>query len=517
MLHTELFGGSTYYLFTLSLFFVAILELVRRLWSRSFGKYPLPPGPPRRFLVGNTVGQLPGKNQPWAAYASWSKAYGPIIHTRVFNQTTIFLNSAKVVLDLLESRSALYSDRPRQVLTGDIAGNSLGVFSISFLHPRFKIYRKLLNSGLSPRAAISYRTIQQQEARILLKNLLDKPEDFTAHIRTAAAAIILKVAYGYDLHKDSHEVDFVKIIEDGFKLTAPLSIPGKYIYVQVFPFLKYVPSWFPGASFKRLALRIRRENSRIGAVPFQWAKKAMATGNYVESFTSKHLQPESGELPNEDEQDIIKYCSGALYVGGADTTVSALVSFIYLMATNSEVQKRAQAEVDSVAEGRLPTFDDFPSLPYVRAILKETLRWGPVAPMGLRHRVIQDDIYEGYRIPKGAVVVGNIWAITHDEEMYPEPMAFKPERHLGDNPETDPLKFVFGFGRRVCPGAHLAEMSLMLNMTSILATFDVRKALDADGKEIDPPAEWFTGVTSHLKPFPCRIIPRSADIVSLLE
>ncbi|KAF9000231.1 cytochrome P450 [Cyathus striatus] len=508
---------SIYSLLTISLLPFITLELVRRVWLKRVKRYPLPPGPPQRLFIGNTVDQLPGGNQPWVTYASWSKIYGPVIHTHILNRTTVFLNSAKAVVDLLESRSSIYSSRPRTVMTGHIAGRKLTVFGISFLHPRFKTYRKLLNSGLNPRAATSYRPIQQQEARILLKSLLHKPENFVNHIRTNAAAIILKVTYGYDLHQNSHEVDFVKLIEDGFELSSQLSIPRRFALVEAFPFLRFLPSWFPGASFKRLALRIGRELDRIDDVPFKWAKETIASGNYVESFMSKHLQPVSGKHLSEDEQDTIKYSSAALYVGGADTTVSALVSFIYIMATNPEVQKHAQAEVDSVINGRLPTFDDLPSLPYVKAVLKETLRWGSVAPLGLRHSVIQDDVYEGYRIPKGSTVIANIWAITHDEEVYPKPMMFKPERHLGDHPETDPFKFVFGFGRRVCPGSHLAEMSLMLTMSSILVTFDVRKALDADGKEIDPPAEWSTGVTSHLKPFPCWISPRSADTMSLLE
>ena len=80
------------------------------------------------------------------------------------------------------------------------------------------------------------------------------------------------------------------------------------------------------------------------------------------------------------------------------------------MALCPEVQRRAQADIDlEIAHDRLPTLDDFDSLPYLRAIIKETLRWGPVAPLGLPHRVMQDDFYEGYFIPKGATIVGNVW------------------------------------------------------------------------------------------------------------
>jgi cytochrome P450 len=79
------------------------------------------------------------------------------------------------------------------------------------------------------------------------------------------------------------------------------------------------------------------------------------------------------------------------------------------MALYPEVQKRAQADIDHAVHDRLPTLDDLDALPYLRALIKEISRWGPVAPLGLPHRVLQDDVYEGYFIPKGATVVGNVW------------------------------------------------------------------------------------------------------------
>jgi len=123
------------------------------------------------------------------------------------------------------------------------------------------------------------------------------------------------------------------------------------------------------------------------------------SGNYVESFTSQHLRPEDGHEIDAEEEDIIKWCSAALYVGGADTvsivvafpsvililfkTVSALASFVLLMALHPDIQRRAQAEIDEVVgKDRLPTTADQVSLPYVSAVVKEVLRFAPVAPLG---------------------------------------------------------------------------------------------------------------------------------------
>ncbi|KDR84295.1 hypothetical protein GALMADRAFT_205982 [Galerina marginata CBS 339.88] len=455
------------------------------------GGIRLPPGPKPRFLTGN-LHQLP-KTTPWLTFTSWSKLYGPIVYFRVMNKEAIVLNSGKVALDLLESRSALYSDRPVSYMGGEIAGRKHSVFRASLLDPRFKIFRRLLQNGLNARASKSYRPIQTTETQTLLQGLANSPKEFSAHVRRNAVAVILKVAYGYQV--ESNDDPLVLHLEEGFKLTGTLNVPGKF-WVEFIPILRFVPSWLPGAGFKRLALETGKKLSRIEDVPFEWAKKEIATGNFVESFTSKHLLEEGKALDQ--------------------SAVDDLRCFILLMALHPEIQKRAQDDIDSISPNRLPALDDFDSLPFIKAIVKETLRWAPVAPMGLPHRVIEADIYENYFIPKGAMVLANIWAITHDEEIYPDPETFDPYRHIGNAPQPDPYKFVFGYGRRICPGAHLAEMSLFLNMASILAVFNISKAVDDNGLEKEPEIEWTSGTTRHLKAFECQIKPRSKEHLSLL-
>lgn len=116
---------------------------------------------------------------------------------------------------------------------------------------------------------------------------------------------------------------------------------------------------------------------------------------------------------------------------------------------NPDVQKKAQAELDSViGPDRLPTWDDRSSLPYVDAVLKETLRWNTATPLGVPHAVIQDDVYEGKFIPAGSTVISNIWAIMRDESEFKNPDSFWPERFLQPNPPKDPHSYAFGFGRR---------------------------------------------------------------------
>lgn len=80
------------------------------------------------------------------------------------------------------------------------------------------------------------------------------------------------------------------------------------------------------------------------------------------------------------------------------------------MALNPDAQRKAQAELDSVVGGdRLPQFSDRESLPYVNALVKEVIRWHTVAPIGVPHRSLEDDVYAGHFIPGGSIVMVNQW------------------------------------------------------------------------------------------------------------
>jgi len=120
----------------------------------------------------------------------------------------------------------------------------------------------------------------------------------------------------------------------------------------------------------------------------------------------------------------------------------------------------------------------------------------------------QDDVYEGVFIPKGTLVIANIWfvpspsrfghrihnyfrAINRDPKTYTNPHVFDPLRFLdGKTPET---KSIFGFGRRYCPGVGLADASMFLQITQMLAVFRLERTRDTHGHEIIPPAIWETG------------------------
>jgi len=147
---------------------------------------------------------------------------------------------------------------------------------------------------------------------------------------------------------------------------------------------------------------------------------------------------------------------------GSETTSTTLMWWTLAMVIFPQVQRRAQAELDAVVgRTRLPTFADAPRLPYVRAVIKEVLRWRPGLPLGVSHKATEGDWYEGMFVPKGATCVANIWQCNHDRAVFGDDAdEFKPERHLDDEGGLRPGPIEtnqeghssFGFGRRICVG-----------------------------------------------------------------
>lgn len=220
--------------------------------------------------------------------------------------------------------------------------------------------------------------------------------------------------------------------------------------------------------------------------------------------------------------DQAAYISGTLLEAGSDTTSSTLYAFVQAMLLYPEAQKKAQAEIDKVVGDRLPTMDDQANLQYVHACIKETLRWMPTTLLGaVPHAVSRDDEYMGYRIPKGAGVLNNVWAIHMDPNRHRDPRRFEPERYINDTQSlydsaanADGTKrdtFTFGAGRRICQGMHVAERSLFLGMSRMLWAFDIEPVVDAaTGEKLLPDQEKLTqGFVCMPEEYQANIKPRS--------
>ncbi|KAH8666067.1 cytochrome P450 [Ilyonectria robusta] len=496
---------------------LAALFIVNTILSKSknANSHPLPPGPKGLPLVGN-LSDLPKPGVLEAHH--WLKhkeLYGPISSVTVMGQTLVIVNDADLAFELLEKRSVKHSSRPRQIFAGEMLGweNSLG---LSQYNDRFRTYRKNMSRIIgSKTAAAQYDNLQEAEAGHFLLHVLEKPENFVNEIRKEVGAVILKIVYGYTAEPFKNDV-LVDIAGDAMDKFARAGVPGAFM-VDMMPFLRYLPEWIPGAGFQKTARQWGAELIDVIEKPYAFVKHQMAQGKDDSSFLSRLL--ESGD-DTPQEKFTNKWSAMSLYTAGADTTVSALACFFLAMTVFPDVQRKAQEEIDRViGRDRLPNSSDRPNLPYIDATVKEVLRWHPVAPMGLPHTSTADDICEGYFIPKDSMVFPNVWHFTHDPEVYDEPMSFNPGRFLetdGHEPAPDPHKFVFGFGRRICPGRILADNALYLTIAQSLAVFSISKGLD-NGEEVESQIRFTPGVVSHPEPFKAQIQPRSPHHEKLIR
>ncbi|KAK7024048.1 O-methylsterigmatocystin oxidoreductase [Favolaschia claudopus] len=472
-----------------------------------------PPGPPSLPILG--VAHLHPQVEFWRTYAEWGRRYGinGLISFHILGRRMVIINTMEDAINLLNKRSGVYSDRPFPTMAGVLMRREKSIFYISY-NERFKMYRKMMQRSFNPTAAQMYWDIQDHEARILVDNITKFPDKLVEHLRRNAASVIMKIAYGYPVTRnDDH---FVVTAEEHLRIGSIVGRPGKWL-VDSIPLLRFLPEWFPGAGFKRQARHWSEELYMQFLEPQNWVKDQIAAGTAIPSFTSTFLRPSDGPPADAETEDLVLWAAGGLYAAGADTTVSAATTFFFQMMMNPGIQSRAQAEVDGFfeTEKRLPSLHDQAALPYLGSIIKEVLRWAPPAPLGLFHCTSRADVYKDMYIPAKTTVIPNIYAMMHDESIYPDPFVFNPERHMGSNPQPDPRECAFGFGRRVCAGQNLAETTLWIQFALSLLTVNISKAVDQDGKTIEPEIAFTTAIVSHVKPFPYQITLRSEAALSL--
>ncbi|KAJ3537685.1 hypothetical protein NMY22_g5493 [Coprinellus aureogranulatus] len=436
-----------------------------------------------------------------------------IIYLNVTGTSILIVNTRKAAIDLFDKRSAIYSSRAQTTMLKDLI-KANWFFSFMKYGESWREHRKMFQQHFHPLDTESHQPKEQEWMYKLLKKLHDSPAKFAQHIRHVVGAITIEVTYGLDV-KPSHD-PYIQAAEEAVTAASAASAPGAFL-VDSLPLLKYVPSWFPGAGFKRKALEWRKSMKTMVEMPFYDAERDIAAGTAPStSFVAKCLNSLDEAKDLEEQKRVVMGTAGNFFLGGADTSVNALTTFVLLMTLHPDVQAKAQAELDRVlGKYVLPTFADEPSLPYVGAIVKEVLRWSvplflPPYPSNaaVPHFIEQSDVYNGYFIPRNTIVAGNAWAMHRNERDYPEPHLFRPERFLTPNgsqldtnvPEPVAL---FGFGRRICPGRHMALSMMYMGIASILSVFDVSKALDEDGNTITPSGEFTSSLSSRPVPFKC--------------
>ncbi|PAV15317.1 cytochrome P450 [Pyrrhoderma noxium] len=446
------------------------------------------------------------------ALQSLRDTYGSIAHLRVFGRSYIYLNDYQTMVDLFEKRGNIYSSRPHLVMNDLQGWNEWSITMLPY-GPELRRSRQKLHQFLQQSVIPDYHPLLAQSTYRLAELLLRNPNSFVDIVKFSAADLITRVTYGYKATGLSDPI--ISTAEEGMKAFSDAQ--GFYLVNEI-PWLQYLPSWLPGMNFLKVAKDGYEKSMAMYKNPYEMFKNNLETGVGYSSISAKlleSLREKNGKVSQANE-DFTAKVSSTIYAGGADTTVSALLTFILAMVLNPEVQRRAQKEIDDIiGRNALPTFADLPNLKYVDAIRKECLRWQSVVSTSTPHIVTKDDGINGYFIPANSIIIGNIWAILRDPVEYPDPDKFIPERFIteeGGKSPLDPEKIVFSVGRRICPGRHFAENSLFIDIATILATCNIERAIDSQGSPIIPVAEYIKQFIRHPVPFKCSITPRNNSI-----
>ncbi|KAG8752574.1 hypothetical protein FRC11_008236, partial [Ceratobasidium sp. 423] len=429
----------------------------------------LPPSPPKHWFWGNKdIVNQPYRFVPLGT--DFKDALGDIITTTTPFETFITVNTIELATELLEKHASATANRPRNTMIQELLGWSDGV-GFRQHDDRHKKQRRVLASALHATASRSYESQHLNSTFDLLRRISRDQRSFQKHTSDIIGDFILRLAYGYTPGQDD---SLLAITHRAFSYMAKAS--AQYFPVNDFPILKYIPAWFPGGGFQTFGKEGRHFRDMYANGLFEMVFEQVRSGGAENpSYTSQLLEAKGGANITDMDMELIKWTAASLFTGGSTTTVGLIWSFILMLSLHPEAAKLAQAEIDAVVgRERVPELKDRPDMPYMEALLQEVMRLCPVAPMGIAHTTTEDIQLGGYQIPKNTTINPNIWAMLRDPKHFASPNTFDPSRYLKSVPDPDPRKYIFGFGRRICPGQHVANNTTWIMCAGILSVFNLQ-------------------------------------------
>ncbi|EKG10438.1 Cytochrome P450 [Macrophomina phaseolina MS6] len=514
----------------------AVLLLLVPVGRRAKG---LPPGPPTRPLIGN-LHQLP-KTGAHYKFTEWARTYGGIFSLKLGPATAVVITDRRLVKQLLDKKGNVYSNRPQSYVANELitGGDHLLVMQYG---AKWRLFRRLVQNHFNEtRCAHEHVALVEAEAAQMMHDVMAAPEDLMLHPKRFSNSIITSLVFG--IRTPSVRTPHMLQLYDVMEKWSAVMETGATPPVDIFGFLKWVPEWLLG----RWKTRARDVNKLMVALYGQMVGRVLKrreAGHRTVSFLDTVLDSTAapggggggggeGLILTENE---LNFLAGVLMEGGSDTTASILLAFLQAMIKYPHVQQRAHAEIDALLGAtveRSPRWDDYAHLPYVAQIVKETMRWRPVTPLGFPHATNADDIVDGYTIPKGTAVLLNVWGLHHEQPpSLPSsnngsaaeplsPFAFNPDRFAGRTAPASTYAasgdyaardhYGYGAGRRLCPGIHLAERNLFVGVAKLLWAFTFSEKTGAEPVDVDPQTGYSEGFLHCAKPFACEVRVRGEN------
>ncbi|CAG7889409.1 unnamed protein product [Brassica rapa] len=433
---------------------------------------------------------------------------GPIISLRVSSRPAIFVANGSLAHQALVLNGAVFADRPPAAPTSKITSSNQHVITSGIYGATWRTLRRNLTSEiLHPSRVRSYSHARRWVLEILSDRFRkhgseEEPIVVVDHFHYAMFALLALMCFGDKLDEE-------QIKEVGYVQRRMLLNFSRFNILNLFPKLTkliYKSKW-------EEFLQIRRDQEDVLLPLIRARRKIVQEENkdYVQSYVDTLLDL---ELPDEkrklNENEIISLCSEFLN-GGTDTTATTLQWIMANLVKNPEIQERLYQEIKGVAGEEAKEIEEEKAhkMPYLKAVVLEGLRRHPPGHMVLPHSVTEDTVLGGYKIPKKGTVNFMVAEIGRDPAVWDEPMAFKPERFMGeesvDITGSRGIKMMpFGAGRRICPGIGLAMLHLEYYVANMVREFEWK---EVKGCEVDLAEKVeFTVVMKH--PLKARAEPR---------
>ncbi|KAH8659246.1 cytochrome P450 [Tricladium varicosporioides] len=436
-------------------------------------KYKLPNPVPGIPIFGNTFQLPPMQQGTWGQ--EMTKKYGEMYTCKFGVTNWVFLNSTRVVNDLMEKRSAIYSSRQNLPMASGIMSGGCRILLMPY-SDRWRAIRKVMHTILNTQNKSLFAPFQDLESRHLLYDYLHNPDQWYVANQRYANSVIMSVVFGKRFELGSK--DTRELLETSTEILMALQ-PGASI-VDALPILDKLPKalqwWRPRG------LRAHEKCKKVYRREVEDLNRRIKDGTARDCYALQFMK--SPEAHKFGETQFL-FSLGSIMEAGSDTSRIAISQVIAAAALDKRWVNTLRSHLDRVCPNasRLPSFSDRPSLPYMSAVAKEAMRWRPMAQIGFPTMLTTDDEYEGYRFPAGTVFTWNALTIALDEKEFEDPMRFWPERFMDGN-EENVLKGHLGFGpgRRMCSGYHVGDTNVWIAVARLMYCFDFEPV---PGKPID--------------------------------
>ncbi|EPS59496.1 hypothetical protein M569_15310, partial [Genlisea aurea] len=444
----------------------------------------LPPTPALSFPV---IGHLYLFRKPLhRTLAAVSEKHGPILRLQLGSRRALLVSSPDAVEECFRTNDVVFANRPR-VLAGKYLGDDYT--SVSWA-PYGEIWRGLRRIAsieiLSPHRIQMSAGVRREEVRSMVRRLFRSrsgggdggdAEYGTVEMKSRFFAVtlnvIMRMITGKRYSDEENGGDGLATSEERRKLQGIISesfkVSGASNMADFLPILR----WIGIDRIEKKLESLQKKRRELWQDLIDEHKKSNSRNNQT---LISHLLSLQEDDPASYSDTTIRGMMYSMLSAGTDTSSSTMEWAMSLLLNNPETLIKAQIEIDAtVGAARLIEDSDLAQLRYLRAIIYETLRMYPVAPLLAPHESSAECSVGGYRIPGGTLLLVNIWAIQNDPKLWDEPRDFKPERFL-DGGELDGFSMLpFGAGRRGCPGENLAMKMVGLTLGAMIQCFDWRR------------------------------------------